>query len=118
MFPDVDPSDIVDLSPSRATRRTPSPAFAVARALAVVTGMDFDLNQGRLLREAKVLLSKGDAAVVCAALDEYYAAPASWWSTHDWRGKRGQAPTPQAIRETWGQWTPKATQPVSRYVEL
>lgn len=81
--------------------------FLLSRELAEVCGMDFQANKGRLLREAKQLTA---AACPPAAGDlrAHYQAPDAWWWKHDWRGKKGQRPTPAAIRETWGAWDKEA----------
>jgi hypothetical protein len=105
------PSDFIQ----PPTHRKVSPTYAVAHAIADVTKLDFDLNQGRLLREAKMLLKKGDAATVSATLHEYYQANA-WWYKTDWRGRKGQAPAPQHIRETWGQWVTATAAPRGSYL--
>ena len=45
----------------------------------------------------------------------------NWWAS-DWRGLRGQHPTPAQVRETWGKWDKVAAAPsrmdgVLNYIE-
>lgn len=39
-----------------------------------------------------------------ATADMLTAKFSPWWYAEDWRGKRGQTPSPKAIIETWGQF--------------
>ena len=80
------------------TPKTPPPLYDLALALSEVCGMQLDKNK-RLFREAKIL-----GAVTPADVRASYGA-GGWWYTHDWRGKKGQRPTPAQVRETWGQWS-------------
>ncbi len=83
--------------------------FSLAQSLAVVCRMDFIRNQGRLLNEAKQL------NVEPSALEAHYGK-GKWWYTTDWRGKKGQPPTPLQIRETWGTWGVEEQADMSRFV--
>lgn len=59
--------------------------------------MDFEKNKGRLFAEAKRL---GEPA---SEIIERFG-PGRWWYADDWRGQRGEPPTPAQVREVWGQW--------------
>lgn len=83
--------------------RKPNEIYSLAQVLGEVCGMDFDKNKGRLLKEAKALQESADS------LRQYYG-PDSWWYQNDWRGKKGEKPTPATIRETWGRWNDKEYQ--------
>lgn len=85
----------------------PAAIYQLSRELADVCGMDFQANKGRLLREAK-LLTAAARPPAAGDLRAHYQAPGAWWWKHDWRGKKGERPTPQAIRETWGAWDKEA----------
>lgn len=80
--------------------RQPNEIYSLAQVLGEVCGMNFEKNKGRLLREAKVLQESAEH------LRQYYG-PDSWWYQNDWRGKKGEKPTPATIRETWGRWNDK-----------
>jgi hypothetical protein len=73
--------------------------YPLAEALAEVCRMDFDANRGRLFREAE-LLAKATPTPTPEAIRQHYG-PRGWWRAHDWRGRKGEQPTPGAIRETW-----------------
>lgn len=81
--------------------KTEKPTFAVARALATVCKMSFDMNQGYLLKVATQLLSGEYSA------NKLYAAfgPRGVWYAVDWRGKTGAAPTPAQVLQLWEQYT-------------
>lgn len=86
-------------------RDTPN-LFPLAQALADVCRMPLEANRGRLFSEAK-LLAKVAPPPTPELLKEYYNGRADcWWRSEDWRGQKGQDPTPPAIRETWGKWKP------------
>ena len=78
--------------------------FPLAQTLAEVCHMQFDPNRGRLFREAK-LLSKAEPTPTPELIKEHYnGRPECYWRKHDWRGKKGENPSPATIRETWAQW--------------
>lgn len=67
--------------------------------------MDLEANKGRLMREAGIL-SKANPPATPELLKEHYnGSENSYWQSQDWRGKKGQHPTPANVRETWGKWT-------------
>jgi len=69
--------------------------YPLAAALAEVTGMDIKKNAGRLFKEAKNF-DDGDGQRII----EQYGKGGAWY-LEDWRGLKGQKPTPSQIRETW-----------------
>lgn len=71
--------------------------YSIANKLADVCMMDFDMNKGRLLKEAKVL-SK-DKRISPELIGQIYSKGGSWYK-NDWRGKQGQSPRPEQIKET------------------
>jgi hypothetical protein len=77
--------------------------YPLAAALAEVCVMPFEPNKGRLFKEAG-LLAKAQPVPTPDLLRLHYSGPACFWRKEDWRGKKGERPTPPAIRETWGQW--------------
>ena len=81
--------------------------YPVAKALADVTGMDFDKNKGRLFRESKSFYTQNDATRLIAD----YGAGGPWFS--NWRAKNGDKPSLAQIRETWGNLQPEPTRPTS-----
>jgi hypothetical protein len=64
--------------------------------LADVTGMDRNLNYGRLAKEAKDLHISGYTAQQVAMI---YGKGRTWY-THDWRGQQGRKPEIGQIRHT------------------
>lgn len=69
----------------------------------------------RLFAEAE-LLSKADPSPTPELLQQHYSnSPDCFWRRVDWRGRKGEEPSPAAIRETWGRWNKAA--PVEHYVE-
>ncbi len=85
-------------------RRETIPAAVLrpfVNTLADITGMKADLNYPRLARSARKLHKSGYSAQKVASL---YAVgkdgrKAAWYE-QDWRGKRGQRPTPEQIEQT------------------
>lgn len=69
--------------------------FEIAKALADVTGMDFEKNRGRLFREAKAYKPEELEQLI----RDY--SPGGPWYLYDWRGMKGQLPTTATIRDTW-----------------
>jgi hypothetical protein len=69
--------------------------------LADITGMKADLNYPRLARSARKLHKSGYSA---QQVDSLYAAVKQGrktaWYEQDWRGKKGQRPTPEQIEQT------------------
>lgn len=69
--------------------------------LAQVTGMQADLNYPRLARCAGRLHKAGYSAETIASLYALQnSGRVSAWSARDWRGRRGDRPTPEQIEQT------------------
>lgn len=79
--------------------------FQVAQALAQVTGMDFEKNQGRLFKEAK-----NYTFTDLRRIQREYGVGGIWYEW-DWRGRGGSKPTLAHIRETWGNLRPPQAKP-------
>jgi hypothetical protein len=62
--------------------------------------MEFGLNQGMLLREAKMLIASKFLKATPQLIREYYGEGAWWYTVKN----RKDAPSPYYIRQTWGQW--------------
>ncbi len=79
----------------------PTDSQAMFTALAEISGIDWrvctDSQRGALNQSEKRLRKAG------ATVDEMHRF-ADWWSAHDWRGKKGERPTPAQIREEWGKF--------------
>ena len=75
----------------------------LAVALSDLCGMAFDANKGRLFREAKLIsqIPGFDLEV----MRRQYGIGGIWY-LWDWRGKKGELPTPALIRETFGALKP------------
>lgn len=80
--------------------------FKLAQAMATVCGMDFDANRGRLLKETSALMKSTNPIPTLELIEEKYGAD-GWWYRSDWRGLKGQKPTPSTLRQSWGQWQGK-----------
>lgn len=93
--------------PSRKRAVAPRDRDVIFESLAEVCRVDWQvctkeqrdqLNQSvGILRRAGGKAGKGDDDI--AATVRYVA---EWFSKNDWRGKKGETPTPAAIREVWG----------------
>ncbi len=79
------------------------PAETPEASLAQVCQMDATINAARLARATRRLARSKDAPFSIEALRERYS-PGAWWYERDWRGQKGQPPTPEAVVETWGRW--------------
>ena len=86
-------------------KRKPSPKQQEARAMfsALADVCQIDLNtlvnkQRDSLNQSEKRLRKADATP--ADMEPF----ATWWYANDWRGKKGDAPRPAQVRETWGQF--------------
>lgn len=77
--------------------------YPVASALSEVCVMSLETNRGRLFKEAKVLCAATAPPVTPDEVRARYG-PGGWWYHADWRGQKGEHPTPAIIRATWGQW--------------
>lgn len=71
----------------------------LADAIANICQIDIDTCTSRLrdeLKEVTIKLSQKDN--VPAVLEKH----PKWWYANDWRGKKGQPPTPGQIADSWG----------------
>ena len=55
-------------------------------------------TQRKQLNQSEKILRKDSATP--ADMEPFTA----WWYANDWRGKKGDAPRPAQVRETWGQF--------------
>ena len=100
-----------------ATVKTPRPPkidyYPLANAISIVCHMPLEPNRGRLFREAEQLAKAIPEPTPELVSENYNSNPKSFWKLHDWRGQKGQNPSPANIRETWGAWLQngKATAP-------
>ena len=69
--------------------------------LSDVTKLDYKIkrNAGRLAKPSKELL---DAGYLPEQVKTFYSL-GNWWYANDWRGQKGQPPTPEQILETIAQ---------------
>lgn len=73
--------------------------WQMGRALAGICRMNFEINKGQLVSEGKRISAiKGFSLEKMGAL---FGKPGGMWYIHDWRGKKGQYPTPAQVRQTW-----------------
>jgi len=63
-----------------------------------VTGFDLKMHGGRLGRSARKLVKAG----YLPELVEINYSTGGWWYKNDWRGQKGEMPTPEQIVETIG----------------
>ena len=92
-----------EAEPVTTRRRAAGPGNAHFVALAEVCRIDLSLatnNQKQQLGQSAKLLR--DKAKVAPAEIARFGA---WWYAEDWRGKKGQAPTPAQVREEWARFT-------------
>lgn len=73
-------------------------AWEIAHAIADVCRVDFDMNQTRLLKEANVLAKKD--TISPELIRQMYQKGGAWYKL-DWRGKKGELPRPELIKETF-----------------
>jgi len=76
-----------------------SPQQLMIDTLCAVMGLEVNLNAARVSRLASELVKM---TITPAQIESKYKAGA-WWYKNDWRGKRGQKPTENGIRETINQ---------------
>jgi len=86
-----------DLKGTRKSAPPDASLYPLAEALATVCKMDLESNKGMLFREAKTI--KGKLSI--EELLQDYGIGGIWYSC-DWRGKKGEPPTPALIRQTLG----------------
>lgn len=82
-------------------RGDPTPQQVMVGELARVTGFDAKMHGGRLGRSASKLVKAG----YLPELVEINYSPGGWWYMNDWRGQKGEMPTPEQIVETIGRIT-------------
>ena len=79
-----------------------NPARAMFAALAWLCQVDLGVmtkaQRGELNQAEKVIREKGFGT------PELIAEFGDWWGRHDWRGKRGDAPSPDLVRREWGKF--------------
>jgi hypothetical protein len=103
------------ISNKEGDAQTASP-FQVAEKLSTVCRMDLTANKGRLLKAGKILLSIPGFDPELMA--KTYAKGGSWYRK-DFRGTRGDPPTPEQVVATWKVLTEKQdTAEVSREERL
>lgn len=94
------------------TARAPNPNYELAAALAEVCGMELEPNKGRLLKEAGQLKACSPPPSPQEVRHRY--GKEGWWWSDDWRGQRGEWPSPATVRETWGRWTKPTPRPTRK----
>lgn len=77
--------------------------FPLAEALASVCHLDLKANP-RIFAEAELLAKASPSPTRELLVEHYNGRPDCYWRQRDWRGKKGEDPTPAAIRESWGKW--------------
>ena len=92
-------------APTPDKKSIPNLTFQNAQALASVGGMDFNANEGRLLKAAKGL-SKANPPPTPELIREKFGGPECWYykSSGDWRAAKGDPPKPHIVSELWGAW--------------
>jgi hypothetical protein len=75
-----------------------TPQQVMVGILAEITGLDYHIksNAGRLARRGKELITAG---YTCEQIKKLYGEY-GWWYREDWRGQKGQKPTPEDILST------------------
>ena len=81
--------------PIPLTAQHSSMLAALAHACSIDTKTAGRATMGRLNQTARVLREAG-------AVPEDMVIFSDWWSTEDWRGKRGSPPVPAQVRAEWG----------------
>jgi len=91
----VESGPIASMKPKKEKKPGDNPTtFEVAVALAEVCVIDFEMNKGRMLKEAKSL-GHTPAEI------KHLFGPGSVWYTVDFRGKQGSPPSPSQVRSEW-----------------
>lgn len=83
--------------------RAPNENYELAAAMGEVCGIEIAANKGRLLKEASQLRAASPPPTP-EEVRLRYGHPAGWWWANDWRGQKGEYPSPATLRETWGRW--------------
>jgi hypothetical protein len=93
--------DMPDAGASGTPARSLTPSQLLFGALAETCQIDTriatEAQRGELNQTEKKLRETG---VRPEHLNGFY----EWWSAHDWRGVKGQPPTPSQVREVWLQY--------------
>jgi hypothetical protein len=89
------------LIPLEPTEKSIPTSQVMVGILSKVTGLDYKLktNIGRLAKQAGDLVRAGYAPEF---VEREYST-GGWWYSNDWRGKKGQNPTPEQVAQTIGQ---------------
>lgn len=69
---------------------------ALAKVCQIDLGLASKTQKQQLGQSAKLLHEKAEATP--EQIDNF----GTWWFSEDWRGKKGQPPTPVQVRESWG----------------
>ena len=85
--------------------------FELAKALAEVTKTDFDMNKGRMLKEAKAFKDHTPEEIKTS-----FGAGSAWYRI-DWRGKQGQPPSVAQVKSEWLKMTGTTASPSSKTVK-
>ena len=91
--------------PKKRKRKDPSPKQQAARDMFEALAQACQINlttltdtQRKQLNQSEKILRADDA--IPADMEPF----STWWYANDWRGKKGDAPRPAQVRETWGQF--------------
>ena len=95
------PASIRNGSEKKATKHD-KVDLKLAHALADVCGIPYEINTPQINAETKRLM-KGTPTPTAELVYEKFEK-GGWWYLTDWRGKKGQAPSTKAVRESWGKW--------------
>lgn len=82
----------------KTSNDVPTQQQVMVGELAKVTGFDLHLHGGRLGRSASKLVKAG---YLPETVERAYCKE-GWWYKNDWRGLKGEMPTPEQIVETIG----------------
>jgi len=72
--------------------------FAVLASVCQINLTTLTSTQRKQLNQSEKILRKDSATP--ADMEPF----ATWWYANDWRGKKGDAPRPAQVRETWGKF--------------
>lgn len=82
--------------PNKKEAKPPSVSiFSLAQALAQVCEIDFDMDKGRMLREAKNFKDRTPEEIITL-----FGKGGAWYKM-DWRGQRGSPPTVAQVKTEW-----------------
>jgi hypothetical protein len=110
---DIPTQDLVYVDAEEEVKPKIKPnVFLLAKAIGEVCQMDFELNKGRLFKEAKHLNS--DLRMSPELIQSLYGLRGKWY-TDDWRGRKGQPPRPEQISETYHMLLDKPLEKLTPY---